>query len=60
MEDLKPCPFCGTNGYLIFSKGADADDRFFIHCNYCGCRGPEGDGMREAEREWQNRPNVSG
>ena len=60
MEDLKACPFCGTNGYLIHGKGHDTDDRFFVYCNYCGCQGPQADDMRGAEKEWQNRPDVSG
>lgn len=34
MEELKPCPFCGSRDLICEDAGATSD-RWFIQCNSC-------------------------
>ena len=37
MEELKPCPFCGSEGG--FCVGYTAKGMRYISCGNCGCEG---------------------
>lgn len=41
-EEIKPCPFCGSNNDLsIISYGTLEHGHFYVQCKKCGANGPQ-------------------
>jgi hypothetical protein len=39
MNDLKPCPFCGSKGDLVYVEASDRKE-VYVQCSHCAARGP--------------------
>lgn len=52
MEELKPCPFCGSKNIEVFGK-----DEYWTRCTECGASGPEDYNAtpEDAIRAWNQR-----
>ena len=47
-EELKPCPFCGSDVGTVYPTNPTLfDNHFLVICQKCGCIGPFSD-------EWTN------
>jgi Lar family restriction alleviation protein len=59
MEEIKPCPFCGTAGEArieLQEPSPDSDNDWYeVRCDYCGARGGESLSKEGAVREWNKR-----
>jgi len=58
MEELKPCPFCGSDILEMDRELAEFDnqaERWFITCYECPCQGVIGDDKQEAIEAWNKR-----
>lgn len=63
MEELKPCPFCGSNIVEAVYEDPDPHGRHFafVRCENCRADGPYGVGhskvgaIEDAEGEWNRR-----
>lgn len=54
-KGVKPCPFCKANreGLRLITDGEDRLRlRYFMQCQVCNSRGPEGESEGEAIRRW--------
>ena len=59
-EDLKPCPFCGSEDSAMFSQDVDpynvyTDLRYFVKCKCCGCRSKKCRTEEKATAKWNRR-----
>ena len=52
VNELKPCPFCGSENIEITSYCADL---VFIQCDGCGATFPHFDSEKEAIKAWNGR-----
>ena len=52
MEDLKPCPFCGSLDLDVFHN----NDSDYVHCNQCFTDGP---GAMDPVAAWNTRADVT-
>lgn len=50
MEQIKPCPFCGSENLSVGSFGN------YIKCKNCGTAGPDGSTLNEAFDKWNAAP----
>ena len=55
MQELKPCPFCGSRAVDLHATRYEGGERrnkprvaFYVRCRACGARGP----MFKARSEW--------
>lgn len=55
-EQLKPCPFCGSEAELRFSEGESGKRYYWIPCKKCSCCQTIFDTPQEAVSAWNNRP----
>lgn len=60
MENLKPCPFCGTNlcdfpEVMIIEKKRIRPDNYTITCIQCGATGGNAWSKKEATEKWNRR-----
>ena len=64
-RDLKPCPFCGTEGadrlYDLWNY-FDAGHIAYVHCTHCGADGPSeyseasaDQAIKQARGKWNTR-----
>ena len=51
MNEIKPCPFCGSNSLIIESNNS----YFRINCGKCECHGPKEDTYEKAISAWNRR-----
>lgn len=51
-EQLKPCPFCGSEKILQASSGYDT---YYYMCDGCGAEGPAWNSIRGARGAWNVR-----
>lgn len=64
MNDIKPCPFCGTkprkkdvhDGWKIL----DTEKRRYVECPTCGARGPLDENKVRAVDAWNVRTQEVG
>ncbi len=60
-EKLKPCPFCGSEGYVYKSEGFGGDMDYYPRCRTENCIGNNGwvkfETEQEAIKAWNRRPN---
>jgi Lar family restriction alleviation protein len=52
-EDLKPCPFCGSNALEL--QNLVGDDDFFVSCEDCGIQQIANHTSDEAVQKWNRR-----
>lgn len=55
-ENLKPCPFCGSEAELRFSEGESGKRYYWIPCKKCSCCQTIFDTPQEAVSAWNSRP----
>ena len=60
MEELKPCPFCGSKDLKISAQEAqEGGNVLFVHCKHCDACGPAFEatleGGEEAINAWNKR-----
>lgn len=48
MEELKPCPFCGSNNLIV-------DGFTWVHCKNCRTDGPLFNDRKKAIKAWNTR-----
>jgi hypothetical protein len=54
-DELLPCPFCGSDGFVHFHEGDNGPDWWSVDCTECSCSiGYEWD-VNEAIRLWNTR-----
>lgn len=58
MEELKNCPFCGSDRVEAFeklSRGREGRDKFsvYIKCHKCRARGPAFGGTGKKNKSWR-------
>lgn len=53
MEELKPCPFCGSSEVRCISFFRD--DEYYIQCNNCGAESGLKFQERKAIEAWNKR-----
>lgn len=64
MEELLPCPFCGSSVsshiYTVedFEGGRPRLERAYVSCEDCGVEGPSGDTELDAVVGWNERPGA--
>lgn len=52
MDELKPCPFCGSNyNHAVCVYG----EEYYIECLACTTCGPSGETKEEAIEVWNRR-----
>ena len=51
MEELKPCPFCGSQNFWVDITA----DGWVIVCNGCLAQSPAGTTQADVERKWNWR-----
>ena len=59
-EDLKPCPFCGSEDLTMDYKDVSSHDiytdfRYFVKCEVCGCRSKKCKSKDIATVRWNRR-----
>lgn len=54
MNELLPCPFCGSKD-LETNRAGEALDGFCVQCNSCSAEGPFRPTEAEAEQDWNKR-----
>ena len=60
MNELKPCPFCGSNEVINTSKPEpDQNGCYSWVCPECIAVGGVGESAEEATVAWNNRPSFS-
>lgn len=57
MNELKPCPFCGSKD--VFAVPTDAFWGHVVSCNNCGASGPMASTEEEAIAGWNDRKGES-
>jgi Lar family restriction alleviation protein len=57
--ELKPCPFCGSEGERLTHESEEIEGAWTIWCRYCGAEGPLGDTAEKAAAEWNMRDGVA-
>lgn len=64
MLDIRPCPFCGTEGRLTGYRNAGHKNGFWVECDFyrrdkkervCNAHGPHGDSADDAIELWNKR-----
>lgn len=55
-NEFKPCPFCGTEAELLFSKGESGKKYYWVACKKCNCLQTIFDTPQEAISAWNYRP----
>ena len=60
MDELKPCPFCGSNTLELDKEISPTGDYsiWFVTCYDCPCQGVRGDTREEAIKAWNTRQDV--
>ena len=54
--ELKPCPFCGSRGFLIVLHFASLSDTYGVECTGCHCKTYQFfKDEHEAEMAWNRR-----
>lgn len=57
MDELKPCPFCGSDEDIrVVSEYSEA---FYVYCLTCTSCGPSGATSQEAIEAWNRRTGDS-
>lgn len=57
-EQLKPCPFCGSEGKVFFNDEAcyhGGKGTYYIVCAECASRGKNGNDEQQAIEAWNRR-----
>ena len=57
-EQLKPCPFCGSEGKVFFNDEAcyhGGNGTYYIACAECTSRGKSGNDKQQAIEAWNRR-----
>lgn len=56
-QDLKPCPFCGSDVDIACVEMMSSRDAgpVYVHCDGCGADGPQHDWADDATRDWNRR-----
>lgn len=54
MEELKPCPFCGSNDVTMYEVYPSS----YARCRVCGAEGGLRDSHDEAAASWNRRTNA--
>lgn len=52
MEELKPCPNCGSMDFIMECQGK----KCYLECLFCDTQGPKTYGIDKAIQEWNNLP----
>lgn len=54
--ELKPCPFCGGEGYLNIHRFAGLNNTYGVKCDGCDCQTYQFfENERDAENAWNRR-----
>lgn len=56
MEELKPCPFCGSNDVTMYEVYPSS----YARCRVCGAEGGLRDSHDEAAAAWNSRTDAKG
>ncbi|MBD5585809.1 MAG: restriction alleviation protein, Lar family [Clostridia bacterium] len=52
-QDIKPCPFCGSNDIRCFYN--ESEDTYFVFCNECAIRTAKYPTREQALQVWNKR-----
>ena len=53
MDELKPCPFCGSDELIICES--TKREYYFVNCYYCGAESGGCAKRKDALAEWNKR-----
>lgn len=56
MEELRPCPFCGSTPILGGSENVNGHPFYYVHCPNCMVHAHGADNKFSAIWNWNRRP----
>lgn len=54
-EELKPCPFCGSENLKAYGYSQHEADHAYCYCEDCNTVGPSKSVLRKAIEAWNKR-----